>query len=93
MESVVLVWELEKNYLNSLCWQNGWSASIQVMACHLFGAKPLPESMLIYGQLDPLKQTSVKFYKIQVFIQENALNIITSAKWRTFYSDPNVLSN
>ena len=36
------------------------SALIQVMACRLFGAKPLPEPMLAYCQLDPQEQTSVK---------------------------------
>ena len=43
------------------------TALVQVMACRLFGAKPLPEPMLTYCQLDPKKQTSVKFesqYKI-----------------------------
>ena len=34
---------------------------VQVMACCLSGARPLPEPMLPYYQLDPLKQTSVKF--------------------------------
>ena len=29
------------------------SAFVQVMACRLFGAKPLPEPMLTYCQLDP----------------------------------------
>ena len=36
-------------------------ALAQVMACHLFGAKPLPEPTLTYCQLDPWEQTSVKF--------------------------------
>ena len=43
------------------------SALVQVMACHLFGAKPLPEPMLTYYQVDPEEQTSVKFeskYKV-----------------------------
>ena len=31
------------------------------MACRLFGAKPLPEIILPYSQLDPWEQTSVKF--------------------------------
>ena len=31
------------------------------MACRLFGAKPLPEPMLTYCQLDPYEQTSLKF--------------------------------
>ena len=38
----------------------GWTL-VQVMACHLLGAKPLPEPMLTYCQLDPKEQTSVKF--------------------------------
>ena len=34
-------------------------ASVQIMACRLFDAKPLSKPML--GQLDPKEQTSVKF--------------------------------
>ena len=34
-----------------------WSL-VQVMAWHLFGAKPLPETMMTRGQLQPQKQTS-----------------------------------
>ena len=37
------------------------SALVQVMACRLSGAKPLPEPLLPYCQLDPCEQTSVKF--------------------------------
>ena len=37
------------------------SASVQVMACRLFGTKPLPDPMLTSCQLDPYEQTSVKF--------------------------------
>ena len=37
------------------------SALVQVMAWHRIGAKPLPEPMLTYCQLDPYQQTSVKF--------------------------------
>ena len=36
-------------------------AFVQIMACRLFGAKPLSEPMLGYYQLDPHKQTSMKF--------------------------------
>ena len=42
---------------------------LQVMACRLFGAKPLPEPMMTYCQLDPKEQTSVQFkwkYKISL---------------------------
>ena len=37
------------------------SALVQVMACRLFGAKPLHKPMLIYCQLGPWEQTSMKF--------------------------------
>ena len=30
------------------------------MACHLLGAKQLPEPMLMYGQLDSWEEISVK---------------------------------
>ena len=33
----------------------------QVMVCRLFGAKPLPEPILAYCQLDPWGQITVKF--------------------------------
>ena len=49
------------------------SALLQVMACCLFGAKPLPEPMMTHCQLDPWEQISVKFVsKCKNFIQENA---------------------
>ena len=40
-----------------------WTRSTldQIMACCLFGAKPLSEPMLGYCQLDPREQNSVKF--------------------------------
>ena len=37
------------------------SALVQIMACRSFGAKPLPEAMLAYCQLDCWEQISVKF--------------------------------
>ena len=37
------------------------SALVQIMACRLFGAKPLFKPMLVYCQLNPKEQTSVKF--------------------------------
>ena len=49
------------------------SASVQVMACRLLGAKPLLEPMLPDCQLDPYEQKSVKFEsKYKDFIHENA---------------------
>ena len=48
------------------------------MACRLFGAKPLPEPMLVYCQLDSWEQISVKFESdsIILFIQENAFEMV-----------------
>ena len=34
------------------------SALVNIMACFIFGAKPLYRKMLVYGQLDPEEQTS-----------------------------------
>ena len=45
------------------------SALVRVMACCLFGAKPLPDPMLIYCQLDPWQQASN--WNATFFIQEN----------------------
>ena len=47
----------------SAAYTRRWTGSslVQVMACRLFGAKPLPEPMLVYCQLDSWKQVSVKF--------------------------------
>ena len=39
---------------------------VQIMAHHQLGIKPLSESMLVYGQLDPNEQTAVKI-EIQTF--------------------------
>ena len=36
-------------------------ALVKAMACHLFSAKPLPEPMLTYCQIDPQEWTSMKF--------------------------------
>ena len=41
--------------------QRTGSAMFQVMACRLFGAKPLPEPNLAYCQLNTWEQTAVKF--------------------------------
>ena len=37
-----------------------WLSLVQVVACRLFGAKPLPEPMLLICQSDPWEQVSVK---------------------------------
>ena len=65
---------------------------IQAMACRLFGAKPLPESMvtddkpspettLIGCQLDPNKQTSIKFQS-KLVSPEKAFENVVCREWR-----------
>ena len=64
-----------------------WSESIlvQVMACHLVGAKPLPEPMMNVCQVDPQEQTSVE---LKIKMQISSLMKLhlkrSSAKWRSF---------
>ena len=50
------------------------SALVQIIACRLFGAKPLSEPVLVHCQLDPWEQTSVNFFcqNIKLFIHKNA---------------------
>ena len=43
------------------------SAFVQIMACRIFGAKPLFKQMLVYCQLDPSEQNSVKFWSKYTF--------------------------
>ena len=47
----------------SAAYMHQWigSALVQIMACRLFGAKPLSAPMLVYCQLDYWEQTSLKF--------------------------------
>ena len=59
------------------------SALVQVMACRLFGAKPLPEPMLTYCQLDPYEQNKIGI-KVQYFSFTKMHSIMSSAKWRPF---------
>ena len=47
--------------LATLWWLWSWSALVQLLTSHLFSAKPIPESMLTYCQLDPQEQTSMTF--------------------------------
>ena len=46
---------LVNSFLPGAAYMRHWvgSALVQIMACRLFGAKPLPEPMLSYYQLDP----------------------------------------
>ena len=57
---------------------------MQIKACRLVGAKPLPEPMLYHCQLDRQEQNSFNCSgNVNIFIEENALKML-SAKWRPF---------
>ena len=61
------------------------SAWVQIMACRLFGAKPLSKPMLGYCQLDHWEQTSVTFFiKIENISFTKMHLKILSAKRRPF---------
>ena len=63
------------------------------MACPLFDAKSLSEPMLPYCQLDPDEDNSVKFYlKFESFHFKELCLKMSSAKWRPFYLNLNVLT-
>ena len=64
-----------------------WTGSslVQVMACRLFGAKPLPEPMLSYCQLDSWEHISVKFESEFYHFHSRKCNwICRLPKWRPF---------
>ena len=63
------------------------STLVQIMACRLFGLKPLSESMLPYHQLDTKEHVSVKEFSLK----EMYLKMSSSAKWRSFGLSLNVL--
>ena len=81
-------------YINSsppsVAYMRRWirSALVLIMACRLYGAKPLSSQMLCYCQLDPKEQTSV--IKVQHFSFTKMYLKISSAKWRPFC--PGVMS-
>ena len=63
---------------------------VKVMACRLFGAKPLPELMLTYCQLDIKNQTSMKFeWNMQNFLFVKMHLKMSSAKWRRLFPGRN----
>ena len=56
---------------------------LQIMAWHLFGAKPLSEPMLPYCQLDPKEHISVKLYlKFKRFHSRKCTWKCRLPKWR-----------
>ena len=75
---------------SSIAYMRQWagSALVQIMARRLFGAKPLPEPMLTYCQLDPCVETSVfSFFfrnKRENFSFKKIRLNMSSAKWRPF---------
>ena len=61
------------------------SALVQIMACRLFGVKPLSVPMLDYHKLDSWEQASLVFFiKIHNFSFAKMHLKISSAKWRPF---------
>ena len=61
------------------------SALVQVMACHLFGAKPLPKPMQAYCQLDTWEQISVKFeWEFYIFHSRKCIWKCRLPEWRPF---------
>ena len=61
------------------------SALIKVMACRLFGAKALPEPMLVYCQLDTCEQISAKFKsEFYYFHSRKCIWSCSLPQWRPF---------
>ena len=53
---------------------------VQVMACPLLDAKPLPEPMLTYQQLDPHEQSLVKFDWNTFLLKEMSLKMLSTVQ-------------
>ena len=79
-----------------------WTGSslVQVMACCLFGAKPLPVLMLAYCQLDSWEHISVKFESEYYNFHSRKCNWkmkmqlkMSSGRWRPSYLSLNVLKS
>ena len=78
----------------------GW-ALVPIMACRLFGTKPLSKPILGYCELDPYEQISVKFNQnTNIFIQENAFKnivcetgaILSGGRWvKCIITGPNCI--
>ena len=61
---------------------------VQVMACRLFGAKPSPEPMQAYCQLDSWKHNSVKFESDFYLVCSRKCNCKRRLpKWRPFCTE------
>ena len=64
---------------------------VQIMACRLFGAKPQPEPMMTYCQLNHRSNFSEILFAIQTFSLNKMHFKLSSAKWRPFCLGLNVL--
>ena len=70
------------------------SALVQVMACRLYGTKPLPEPMLAYCQLDSWEQISAKFEsEFYHFHSRKCIWNCRLPKWRPFCSGGDELTH
>ena len=55
-----LVWAINSLWSSDVIWLHGTLSSlVQVMACHWYAMKPLPEPMMTYCKLDFREQTSM----------------------------------
>ena len=86
------------SYINSLRPSDTYTSQydkpslVQIMACRLFGAKPLSEPMLPYCQLNPKEHISVKFYlKFKSFHLRKCTWKCRLPKWWPFCLGLNVL--
>ena len=66
-----------------------WTMStlVQVMACRLVGAKPLPEPLPTYCQLDPWEHTSVKFESKHFHSRNVFENVLCEMAARQYHRD------
>ena len=71
----------------SATYMRQWTVSslVQVMACRLFCAKPLPEPVMVYCQLDSWQQVSVKFEsEFYHFLSMKCIWTCRLSKWHPF---------
>ena len=66
------------SFHHSAAYTRQWMESklVQIMACCLFGAKPLTKPMQGYCQLDPLEPTSLEFYQNTQLCKTASENIV-----------------
>ena len=80
----------------SVAYMRQWTglSLVHVMACRLFGAKPLPEPMLDYCQLDSWEQVSVKFeFEFYHCHSRKCIWKCSLPKWRPFCPGGDELSH